>query len=153
MIHRAWMQSKTVRSIHIPMNHSACSLSHYKTYYIRKEDFQMPFINMKTTATLDIAKKDALSKELCIITRDCIGKGENWVMTGFEGNASLCFLGSTKDIAYVEVKCYGYPTKPQMNLMTRKVCTLLENELGIPKKRIYVAYFPTEDWGWNDSNF
>ena len=85
----------------------------------------MPFINMKTTATLDIAKKDALSKELCIITRDCIGKGENWVMTGFEGNASLCFLGSTKDIAYVEVKCYGYPTKPQMNLMTRKVCTLL----------------------------
>lgn len=65
----------------------------------------MPFINMKTTATLDIAKKDALSKELCIITRDCLGKGENWVMTGFEGNASLCFLGSTKDIAYVEVKC------------------------------------------------
>lgn len=106
----------------------------------------MPFINMKTTATLDIAKKDALSKELCIITRDCLGKGENWVMTGFEGNASLCFLGSTKDIAYVEVKCYGYPTKPQMNLMTRKVCTLLEEELGIPKKRIYVAYFPTEDW-------
>lgn len=94
----------------------------------------MPFINMKTTATLDIAKKDALSKELCIITRDCLGKGENWVMTGFEGNASLCFLGSTKDIAYVEVKCYGYPTKPQMNLMTRKVCTLLENELGIPKE-------------------
>ena len=34
----------------------------------------MPFINMKTTATLDIAKKDALSKELCIITRDCLGK-------------------------------------------------------------------------------
>ena len=29
----------------------------------------------------------------------------------------------------------------------------LEEELGIPKKRIYVAYFPTEDWGWNDSNF
>ena len=77
----------------------------------------MPFINMKTTATLDIAKKDALSKELCIITRDCLGKGENWVMTGFEGNASLCFLGSTKDIAYVEVKCYGYPTKPQMSLV------------------------------------
>ena len=46
----------------------------------------MPFINMKTTATLDIAKKDALSKEFCIITRDCLGKGENWVMTGFEGN-------------------------------------------------------------------
>ena len=30
----------------------------------------MPFINMKTTATLDIAKKDALSKEFCIITRE-----------------------------------------------------------------------------------
>lgn len=37
----------------------------------------MPFINMKTTATLDIAKKDALSKALCTITRDCLGKGEN----------------------------------------------------------------------------
>ena len=34
----------------------------------------MPFINMKTTATLDIAKKDALSKEFCIITETVSAK-------------------------------------------------------------------------------
>lgn len=53
----------------------------------------MPFINTKTTVSLSKSKKDSLTAEICRITRECLGKGENWVMTGFEDNASLFFQG------------------------------------------------------------
>ena len=64
----------------------------------------MPFINTKTTVSLSKSKKDSLTAEICRITRECLGKGENWVMTGFEDNASLFFQGDSAAVAYVEVK-------------------------------------------------
>ena len=30
---------------------------------------------------------------------------------------------------------------------------LLSGELSIPADHIYVAYFPTDNWGWNGNNF
>ena len=113
----------------------------------------MPFINTKTTTTLSNAKKDALTAELCRITRECLGKGDNWIMTGYEDNASLSFQGSAANIAYVEVKTFGTPSAAGTSQMTTKICSLLERELSIPASRIYVAYFPTDNWGWNGSNF
>ena len=113
----------------------------------------MPFINTKTTTTLSNSKKGSLTAEICSITRECLGKGENWVMTGFEDNASLSFQGSTADIAYVEVKSFGTPSPAGTSQMTAKLCALLERELSIPQDRIYVAYYPTDKWGWNGNNF
>ena len=113
----------------------------------------MPFINTKTTATISNSKKEALTAELCAITRECLGKGENWVMTGFEDHASLSLQGSVEDVAYVEVKTFGTPSSAGTSQMTAKICALLERELSIPASRIYVAYFPTNEWGWNGSNF
>lgn len=40
----------------------------------------MPFINVKTTAELNDAKKATLNQEICRITKECLGKGENWIM-------------------------------------------------------------------------
>lgn len=113
----------------------------------------MPFINTKTTVTLSNAKKDALTAELCRITRECLGKGDNWIMTGYEDNASLSFQGSASNIAYVEVKTFGTPSAAGTSQMTAKICSLLERELSLPASRIYVAYFPTDNWGWNGNNF
>lgn len=113
----------------------------------------MPFINTKTTVALSSAKKDALTSEISHITRECLGKGENWVMTGYEENASLSFQGTTSDIAYVEVKTFGTPSSAGTSQMTAKLCSLIERELSIPADHIYVAYFPTDNWGWNGSNF
>ena len=113
----------------------------------------MPFINMKTTAALDQAKKEVLSTELMRITKDALGKGENWVMTGYEDNASLYFQGSAEDIVYVEVKAYGAPATAGADKMTAGVCALVEKELGIPASRVYVSYWGTNMWGWNCGNF
>ena len=113
----------------------------------------MPFINTKTTATLSSSKKDALTAEISSITRECLGKGENWVMTSYEDNASLSFQGSTEDIAYIEVKSFGTPSSAGTNQMTAKLTALFERELSISPDRIYVGYYPTDKWGWNGNNF
>ena len=113
----------------------------------------MPFINTKTTVSLSKSKKDSLTAEICRITRECLGKGENWVMTGFEDNASLFFQGDSAAVAYVEVKNFGTPSAAGTSQMTGKLCHLLSGELSIPADHIYVAYFPTDNWGWNGSNF
>lgn len=112
----------------------------------------MPFINTKTTAALSNSKKDSLTAEITNITRECLGKGENWIMTGYEDNASLSFQKSTADIAYVEVKTFGTPSPAGASQMTAKLSSLFERELSISPGRIYVAYFPTDKWGWNGSN-
>ena len=113
----------------------------------------MPFIQVKTTATIDDAKKEVLNAELGRITKESLGKGENWVMTGFEGNASLAFQGSTENIAYVEVKAFGAPSAAGADKMTAGVCQLMEKELGIPANRTYVSYWGTDKWGWSGGNF
>ena len=105
----------------------------------------MPFINTKTTVSLSKSKKDSLTAEICRITRECLGKGENWVMTGFEDNASLFFQGDSAAVAYVEVKTFGTPSAAGTSQMTGKLCHLLSGELSIPADHIYVAYFPTDN--------
>lgn len=111
----------------------------------------MPFINTKTTVSLSKSKKDSLTAEICRITRECLGKGENWVMTGFEDNASLFFQGDSAAVAYVEVKSFGTPSAAGTSQMTGKLCHLLSGELSIPADHIYVAYFPTDNWGWKEA--
>ena len=113
----------------------------------------MPFINVKTTAVLDSEKKNILNVELSRITKECLGKGENWIMTGFEDQADLVFQGSAEDIAYVEVKAFGEPSAAGADKMTAGICQLFEKELNIPAGRTYVSYWGTDKWGWNGGNF
>ena len=113
----------------------------------------MPFIQVKTTELLSAEQKEQLTQELCAITKECLGKGENWIMTGVEDAVRLSFQGSTEKIAYVEVKCYGKPTASGADTMTNRVGTLLEERFGIPADRVYVSYWGTDMWGWNGNNF
>ena len=112
----------------------------------------MPYIHLKTTESIDAARQEVLDRDLRRITQECLGKGENWVMTGYEPQAQLFFQGEDKQIAYVEVKCYGEPNGQGADRMTAQICTLLGQELGVPASRVYVSYFGTDKWGWSGRN-
>ena len=113
----------------------------------------MPFISTKTTEALTARQKDQLSASLEQIAKRCLGKGESWVMTGYEDGCSLHFRGSSEGCAYVEVKLFGTPAPAACDAMTGEVCQLFAKELGLSPDRIYVAYYPTDQWGWNGGNF
>ncbi|OUQ19369.1 hypothetical protein B5E84_06275 [Lachnoclostridium sp. An14] len=114
----------------------------------------MPFINTKITKTLDREEKDQLTAAINQITSECLGKGENWIMSGWEDGCDLYFKGKQDGaIVYVEVKLFGTPRPEACERMTKQVCDLFKEKLDIPADRVYVSYFATDRWGWNGGNF
>lgn len=113
----------------------------------------MPFINVKTTTTVTEDTRKELYTQICKITESCLKKSENWVMLSVEDNSEMYFQKSTEQIVYVEVKALGDISATNSENMTSQVTNYLSGALQIPKDRIYVAYFGTNNWGWNGSNF
>lgn len=113
----------------------------------------MPFINIKYSQEITPEQEEKLKTELgkavCII-----GKSENWLMLGFEQNCTLYFNGEKYEkIVFVDISLYGTATPASCNMMTKEVCGLFSNVLGVPADKIYVKYSFTDNWGWNGGNF
>ncbi len=113
----------------------------------------MPFIDSKITVPVSAEKKDnikaKLGKALTVLN-----KTESYLMVGFEDNYDLYFAGKKLEKgAYVSVSVFGDVKPDGCDRMTGKICAILEEELGIPGKNVYVTYHGVHDWGWNGNNF
>lgn len=114
----------------------------------------MPFINSKVSVAMSQEKKDAVKAKLGQAITLVPGKSENWLMVGFEDSYDLYFQGNQDGpTAFVEVKVYGGASPDVFSKLTGEICDIYQEELGIPKNRIYVKYEEVENWGWNGSNF
>lgn len=114
----------------------------------------MPFINSKVTVKMSDDKKETVKKRLGEAISMIPGKSENWLMVGFEDGYDLYFQGNKDgESAFVEVKVYGSAPGSVYDKMTSVICSILDEELSIPKNRIYVKYEEVKNWGWNGSNF
>lgn len=109
----------------------------------------MPFINTKVTTEITKEKEAVLKAELGkAIT--LIGKGEAYLMLGFEDNQRLWFGGKNDtDMAYVEVSLLGHITKENAGKLTAAICEIFERELSICADKVYVKYSETDLWGWD----
>lgn len=113
----------------------------------------MPFINVKASVPLREEKREAVKAELGQAVT-VMGKGESFLMVGFEENVPLYFGGEKQEkCAYVDVRVFGAVDPGQAGAMTGKVCDILGAELDIPADRVYVTYQGYADWGWNGKNF
>ena len=113
----------------------------------------MPFINTKFSGEITRAQQDeiktAFGKAVSVL-----GKSESWLMVGFEENVPLYFKGEkSPKIAFVEVSLFGNAGNSAYDKFTGEVCKILGNSLGVPADKVYVKYSPTDNWGWNGSNF
>ncbi len=114
----------------------------------------MPYINLKTTVKVSDEKcekvKAAFGKAI-----ECFpGKSEAYLMVGIEGDTKLWFRGdASADTAIVDVELLGAVNSAASENMTKEICSILQNELGISPERVYVKYTGYNDWGWNNRNF
>ena len=113
----------------------------------------MPFINTKVSVPLTeekrIAIKTAFGESITVM-----GKGESFLMVGFEENVPLYFAGEKEEkCAFVDVRVFGAVDPDQASDMTKLICQTLEMVLGIPASKTYVTYQGFADWGWNGRNF
>ena len=113
----------------------------------------MPFINTKVTTEITKEKEEILKAELGrAIT--LIGKGEAYLMLGFEDNCRLWLGGeNSADMAFVEVSLLGHTTKEKAEKLTSAICGIFERELNINGDKVYVKYSETDLWGWDSRMF
>lgn len=113
----------------------------------------MPFIDSKITLELNDAQKDSLKTKLGKAV-SLIGKPESYLMVGIEDGYDLYFAGNKLDKgAYVAVSLFGNSSSDAYEKMTAEICRILEEELGIPGRSVYVTYHGVNDWGWAGRNF
>lgn len=114
----------------------------------------MPFIDAKVSVKLTEEKKETVKAKLGKAISVIPGKSEGWLMVGLTDEYCLYFKGNQNDeTAFVQVQVYGGENPAAFDKLTGEICNILNDELAIPKDRIYVAYQATANWGWNGRNF
>lgn len=114
----------------------------------------MPFINSKISFKITKEQEESIKCKLGKAIELIPGKSETWLMVGFEEEYTLYFKGiASEKIAYIEVKIFGGASDNAYDNLTTAICNIYEEELGIPKDKIYVKYEEVSHWGWNGSNF
>lgn len=114
----------------------------------------MPFIDTKTNVKIDEEQEKRLKKRLGEAIETFPGKTEYWLMMSFDDECRMWFRGYNNfPQAMVEIKLFGTAEASLCERMTKTVCKIFEEELGVTPDHLYVKYEFCEAWGWNNENF
>jgi phenylpyruvate tautomerase len=114
----------------------------------------MPLLKLETTVTLPDEKKKTLIAALSKIVAETIGKPELYVMVTISP-ADILMSGKPGDTAFVDIRSIGGLTDDVNKQLSKKVCALLKESLGVPENRIYLNFIDVDaaNWGWKGSTF
>lgn len=113
----------------------------------------MPFINTNTNVQISPENRGILKSKLGeAIT--ILGKSEDWLMLSFEDECDMYFKGdSSSPMAFVDISVFGSSSDEACEKMTKKLCDIYNEVLGISPDKLYVKYSGSTQWGWNNMNF
>ena len=114
----------------------------------------MPFISTKTNKPVseDTAKrlKEAYASAIELLP----GKTEKWLMLSFEGETKMAFHGDMDaPMAFLEVSLVGKAPRDAYDALTKRLCEIMGEVLGIASDMVYVKYEEVDHWGFNGVNF
>lgn len=113
----------------------------------------MPFINVNTNVKISDSQREQLKLSLGKAI-ECVGKSENWLMLSFEDDCKMYFKGESDfPMAFVDVSVFGKSSDDGCENMTKELCSIFNDILGILPDKLYVKYSGTTQWGWNNMNF
>lgn len=113
----------------------------------------MPFIDTKLNVRLTEEKEAALKARLGEAITIFPGKSEYWLMMNFSDESRMWFRGYNNfPVAYVQIQLFGSSNEETCAQMTKTVCKIFQEELGISPEHIYVKYEFVDVWGWNGEN-
>lgn len=114
----------------------------------------MPCFQTKTTLPISPEQETRLKARFGRAVALLPGKSEHWLMLTFEGGSRIWFQGQNEQpAAWVQVSLFGGAAAAEYARLTREICDILKEELGIDPARIYIKYDEVANWGWNGSNF
>ena len=114
----------------------------------------MPYLLIQTNQSVSEDQINTLMSKASKTVSEILGKPENYVMVSIQASMRMLFAGTDQDLAYVELKSIGLPENSTPEL-SQALCSLINTELGIDKKRIYIEFANAERhmWGWDNRTF
>lgn len=117
------------------------------------EDFCMPYIHVQTNVPVSDAQAETVKARLGQAISALPGKSEKWLMVRMESECAMWMAGSDEPCAMVDVSVYGGAPSDAYEVLTARVCEILDAVLSLDPARVYVKFSETPDWGWNGGNF
>ncbi|MDE6156448.1 MAG: hypothetical protein K2F67_08435 [Eubacterium sp.] len=112
----------------------------------------MPFIEVKTNQNLSEAKT-TIKSELGSAITAIPGKTEGWLMVVISDKLDMYFKGSDEPCAMFEIAIFGKASDDAYDDLTKRICDISEQHLGVAPDRTYVKYTEIDHWGYNNFNF
>ena len=114
----------------------------------------MPLLKLETTVALSESKQDVLLAGLSKLVVEGIGKPEQYVMVTIQ-QSPMQMSGKPGDAAFADIRSIGGLSGDVPKRLSRKVCELLKEQLGISSDRVYINFTDVKaaNWGWNGSTF
>jgi len=112
----------------------------------------MPLLKLDTSVALsDEMKRDLLPK-LSSLVAETIGKPEDYVMVAISSSAIL-MSGKPGDAAFVDIRSIGGLSSNVNQQLSKKICTLLKDSLGLSQDRVFLNFTDMDaaNWGWKSS--
>jgi len=114
----------------------------------------MPLLKLETTVPLPEEKGKPLLAALSKAVAGAIGKPEQYVMVTAT-QSTMVMSGKAGDAAFVDIRSIGGLSGEANRDLSRQICNLLKDSLGIASDRVYLNFTDVEagNWGWNGSTF
>ncbi len=114
----------------------------------------MPLVTVYTSALLPAEEtSQALLRKLSSAVVEILGKPERYVMTSLVPRSQMMFAGTFAPACLVDVQSIGALAGDRPKQLTEAACRFVQEELGVPKDRIFVVFtdVPARLWGFDGS--
>ena len=114
----------------------------------------MPLLRLETTVVLSDTKQKALLAALSKIVAQTIGKPEEYVMVTVNP-AAIMMSGMSGHAAFVDIRSIGGLGDNVNGQLSQKICSLLNQSLGVSPNRIYLNFTDVQaaNWATNGTTF
>lgn len=107
----------------------------------------MPYIGINASKSLSAPQKDALKTALGAKISLIPGKSESKLMVDISDGRTMYLAGEQRDLAYVDVKCFGSAEFAHKKAFTEAAFEVVQQATGLPQDGIYLTYSEFENWG------
>jgi phenylpyruvate tautomerase PptA (4-oxalocrotonate tautomerase family) len=114
----------------------------------------VPTLRIQTNVQVPADGRTGLLARASRTVAEMLDKPESYVMVLLEDGRDLLFAGSAAPAAFLELISLDLPEERTAHY-SRTLCNLLEEALGVPAERVYIAFLspPRHLFGWNGDTF
>ncbi len=114
----------------------------------------MPYFQIQTNLNMSSEQQNSLVKAASTEISKLLSKPESYVMVALQSNVPMLFAGLDNPTALLTLKSIRLPTE-KTEVFSQALCLFMENQLQIPKERIYIDFADLTGsmWGWNGRTF